>query len=150
MAEDIPIQFKSYPGNMDGLEAKIPTRAPTYLFAVLSLITTYPVDENIKEYLLRDPVLRETIFSPSEGSYDYNRGFINLLIEMFGMSYGMNVPNVGMFQHKYSGAIQSYKKHVLRFSLTDTKDLIKEQHKIVAMFWNYSPVVTDEGILQVT
>lgn len=115
----------------------VPSIPPNYLIAVISMIIRSQESEDIKNIIQLDPLLTKVLFSdstPSSKESNYDKELIVLLVHIIQQAYGIDFQGFGPFSRGFSLNRESYEELLFQS---------------LSLIWNYSPVVSEEGTLNI-
>lgn len=123
----------NYTDVLFGGRFNVPSIPPQYLISVLSMIIRKPDDDVVKKTIQRDPLLQEVIFNDKEE--EYNKKLILVLVRIIQQVYGIDFQGLGQFSKNNYFTEEEYKKQIFK--------------KSISLLWNYSPVISSSGTLDV-
>lgn len=111
----------------------VPSIPPQYLISVISMIIRKSDDDDVKVIIKRDPLLKEVLFT-DEGD-QYNTNLILVLVRIIQQAYGIEFTGLGHFSKDNYFIKDEYKNNLF--------------YKSISLIWNYSPVISSSGTLDV-
>lgn len=122
----------NYTDLLFGDEYNVPSIPPHYLVSVISMILRDPSVQRVKDIIQKDPLLQEVLFTDRN---TYDKKLILVLVRILQQAYGFEFLGLGRFS-KYNYITQEDHEKSLFY-------------KSISLIWNYSPVVSSGGTLDV-